>query len=132
MYAHFDVAVTVPLGYQSDDTKANAVEGQEDAPLDQAPGLPFGLMFVGARFSEAKLIALAYAYEQATHVRLKRKAYDKATPKTQLVDVIGKVKHDPKPDDHNGNNGVTMLAPTGGLYASLVVFSFWTAFAAFF
>jgi hypothetical protein len=31
--------------------------------------LPVGLSFIGARYSEPKLIALAYAFEQATHAR---------------------------------------------------------------
>ncbi|KAF7365550.1 Amidase domain-containing protein [Mycena venus] len=81
--------VTVPLGFQPNDTKV-VDAGGKDAPVETAPGLPFGLIFVGTAFSESKLLALAYAYEQATQTRLKRKAYNKATPKTQLVDVVGK------------------------------------------
>ncbi len=42
-------AVTVPCGYVS--------------------GLPVGLSFVGARWTEPRLIALAYAFEQATQTR---------------------------------------------------------------
>jgi amidase len=42
-------AITVPAGY--------------------AFGLPVGISFVGTAFSEPKLIALAYAFEQATKVR---------------------------------------------------------------
>jgi len=38
-------------------------------PAGQAYGLPVGLSFIGAAWSEPKLIALAYAYEQATHHR---------------------------------------------------------------
>jgi amidase len=52
--------------------------------------MPFGLTFVGTAFSESKLLAFAYAYEQATQTRLNRKAYTAATPKTQLADVVGK------------------------------------------
>lgn len=55
-----------------------------------APGTPFGISFMGTAFSEFKLIGYAYAYEQATHNRLKRLAYAEAIPKTQLKDVIGK------------------------------------------
>ncbi|KAJ6595105.1 amidase signature enzyme [Mycena vulgaris] len=80
--------VTVPLGFRSNDTKADT-NGGKDAPVSTAPGMPFGLTFVGTAFSESKLLALAYAYEQATQVRLQRRAYDKATPKTQLADVVG-------------------------------------------
>jgi len=32
-------------------------------------GLPVGLSFVGAAWSEGRLIGLAYAFEQATHAR---------------------------------------------------------------
>jgi amidase len=42
-------SVTVPCGYVS--------------------GLPVGLSFFGPRWTEPRLIALAYAYEQATHLR---------------------------------------------------------------
>src|SRR5262245_2764229 len=38
-------------------------------PAGQAFGLPVGLSFIGTAWSEAKLIALAYAYEQATKHR---------------------------------------------------------------
>ena len=31
--------------------------------------LPVGLSFIGARYREPKLIALAYAFEQGTHTR---------------------------------------------------------------
>ncbi|KAJ7176038.1 amidase signature enzyme [Mycena crocata] len=80
--------VTVPLGFMSNDTKP-ADAGGKDEPIQTAPGMPFGLTFVGTAFSESKLLAYAYAYEQATQTRLKRKAYDAATPKVQLADVVG-------------------------------------------
>jgi len=38
-------------------------------PAGEAHGLPVGLSFIGPRWSEAKLIALAYAFEQATKHR---------------------------------------------------------------
>src|SRR5207244_7423465 len=38
-------------------------------PAGQAYGLPVGISFIGGAWSEPKLIALAYAYEQATHLR---------------------------------------------------------------
>jgi amidase len=38
-------------------------------PAGAVRGLPVGLSFIGRRWSEAKLIGLAYAYEQATHHR---------------------------------------------------------------
>ena len=38
-------------------------------PMGQSRGLPVGLSFVGRAWSEAKLLTLAYAFEQATHAR---------------------------------------------------------------
>jgi len=38
-------------------------------PAGQAFGLPVGISFIGGAWSEPKLIALAYAFEQATHHR---------------------------------------------------------------
>ena len=38
-------------------------------PMGQDHGLPVGLSFVGRAWSEATLVRLAYAYEQATHHR---------------------------------------------------------------
>ena len=38
-------------------------------PMAQAHGLPLGLSFTGTAWSEATLIRLAYAFEQATHAR---------------------------------------------------------------
>jgi len=78
--------ITVPLGFLPAET-----------PLDEAkptrskgPHMPFGVSFFGTAYSEFQLIQYAYAYEQATHARLKQKAYPEAIPKTQLVDVVGK------------------------------------------
>jgi amidase len=38
-------------------------------PMGQAFGLPVGLTFIGTAWSEGRLLALAYAYEQATRHR---------------------------------------------------------------
>ncbi|MCE9522024.1 MAG: amidase [Alphaproteobacteria bacterium] len=38
-------------------------------PMGQTSGLPVGISFIGAAWSEAKLISLAYAYEQRSHAR---------------------------------------------------------------
>jgi amidase len=38
-------------------------------PMGAVQGLPVGLSFVGAAWSEGRLISFAYAYEQATHAR---------------------------------------------------------------
>jgi len=38
-------------------------------PMGFVHGLPVGLLFMGRPWSEARLLALAYAFEQATHHR---------------------------------------------------------------
>jgi len=38
-------------------------------PMGLAGGLPVGLSFIGPAWSEARLLALGYAYEQASHAR---------------------------------------------------------------
>ncbi|KAF8630745.1 hypothetical protein AX17_005340, partial [Amanita inopinata Kibby_2008] len=77
--------VTVPLGFYPDNVK---VEPAGPMTVFPAPGVPFGLFFLGTAFSEFDLIAYAYAYEQRTMTRLARKAYKSAIPCSQLVDVI--------------------------------------------
>jgi amidase len=51
---------------------AAAVSGYADitVPTGSDAGLPLGITFIGGRWSEPKLIGLAYDYEQATHVRV--------------------------------------------------------------
>jgi len=78
--------VCVPLGFFPETVE---VPPAEPIIKKKAPGLPFGLCFIGTAFSEFKLISYAYAYEQKTQTRLKRLAYPEAIPKTQLKDVIG-------------------------------------------
>jgi len=79
--------VTVPLGFYPDNVTIGSAGPETFYP---APGIPFGLSFFASKFSEFKLISFAFAYEQATHTRLQRKAFPAAIPKTQLVDVVGK------------------------------------------
>jgi len=79
--------VTVPLGFYPDNVTIGSAGPETVYP---APGIPFGLSFFASKFSEFKLISIAFAYEQATQTRLQRKAFAAAIPKTQLVDVIGK------------------------------------------
>lgn len=78
--------VTLPMGFYPNDTLPSIFSGTDT--FYPAPGVPIGLSFVGTAFSEAKLIGLAYAFEQAEQVRLQRRAYPAAIPKTQLIDVI--------------------------------------------
>ncbi|KAJ7165363.1 amidase signature enzyme [Mycena filopes] len=79
--------VTVPLGFLPDDVTAEPEGSQTVYP---APGMPFGLSFLGTAFSDFDLISFGFAYEQKTQTRLARKAFAAAIPKTQLKDVVGK------------------------------------------
>jgi amidase len=72
------------MGFQPDDLPVP--EAKPTRP--NGPGTPFGLTFTSTAWTEEKLLGYAYAYEQATQTRLKRRAYDEAIPRTQLKDVI--------------------------------------------
>ncbi|KAJ6582214.1 amidase signature enzyme [Mycena capillaripes] len=80
-------AVTVPMGFYPSSVSARSFSPGTFYP---APGVPFGLTFIGTAFSESKLIGFGYAYEQQTQTRLSSKAFAAAIPTTQLADVIGK------------------------------------------
>ena len=57
-------AVGVPFGF---------VPNEPDPPLPEgfdAQPMPYGVAFVGAACSEARLLALAYAFEQLTEARV--------------------------------------------------------------
>jgi amidase len=75
----------VPLGFYPDNVTIGSAGPETVYP---APGVPFGLSFLGTAFSEFDLVGLAYAYEQKTKTRLSRKAFAAAIPKTQLKDVM--------------------------------------------
>ncbi|KAJ7616304.1 amidase signature enzyme [Mycena polygramma] len=79
--------VTVPLGFFPDNVTIGSAGPETVYP---APGVPFGLSFLGTAFSEFELIGFGFAYEQKTLTRLARKAFPAAIPNTQLQDVIGK------------------------------------------
>ncbi|KAG8716486.1 hypothetical protein FRC08_009425 [Ceratobasidium sp. 394] len=78
--------VTVPLGFHPDDIKVTPRNSSHHTVFP-APGIPFGLAFMGTAYSEQSLIGFAYAYEQHTHTRRGRRAYPQAVPKTQLEHV---------------------------------------------
>ncbi|KAK7683068.1 hypothetical protein QCA50_013740 [Cerrena zonata] len=79
--------VTVPMGFFTDNVTQQSAGPETVYP---APGVPIGLSFLGTAYSEMDLISFAFAYEQKTQTRLKRKAFAAAIPKTQLADIIGK------------------------------------------
>ncbi|KAF8994510.1 amidase signature domain-containing protein [Cyathus striatus] len=67
----------VPLGFYPENT---TIGTSEPVTVYPAPGVPFGLSFLGTAFSEFDLIGYAYAYEQKTKARLARRAYSDAIP----------------------------------------------------
>lgn len=65
--------VTVPLGFYGFETAiAMNLKG---TMVNVAPNVPFGIAFIGRRWSEETLISLAYAFEQRTMIRKKGKPY---------------------------------------------------------
>jgi amidase len=50
------------------------------APMGLVDGLPVGLSFIGPAWSEARLLAYGYAYEQASHARQAPKYSEHAGP----------------------------------------------------
>ncbi|KAG4437306.1 hypothetical protein IFR05_007202 [Cadophora sp. M221] len=57
--------VTVPLGFYPSGTP---VVKDSWGLVESAPKIPFGISFMGRKFSEEKLIGMAYAFEQRTKV----------------------------------------------------------------
>ena len=79
--------VTVPLGFYPNNVTIGSAGPLTVYP---APGVPFGLSFLGTAFSEFDLISFAFAYEQKTQTRLERRVFPAAIPTTQLSDIVGK------------------------------------------
>ncbi|KAF1990326.1 amidase [Aulographum hederae CBS 113979] len=80
--------VTVPLGfYPAGQRVVRSARGL----VDSGPNVPFGISFCGAKWSEATLIGLAYAFEQRTMARNTVQPY--FVPTTELVDVVARRGH---------------------------------------
>ncbi|PQE10483.1 amidase protein [Rutstroemia sp. NJR-2017a BBW] len=77
--------VTVPLGFYPPNT--TVITSPPWNLTGTGPNIPFGLSFLGAKWSEETLIGFAYAYEQRTMTRNKVQPF--IQPNTQLEDVIG-------------------------------------------
>lgn len=69
--------VSVPLGFYPAQTTLRM--NLKKTMVSIAPNIPFGISFVGRKWSEEKLISLAYAFEQRTMVRRKMKPYIRPT-----------------------------------------------------
>ncbi|KAL3420502.1 amidase [Phlyctema vagabunda] len=76
--------VSVPLGFYPIDQPVWDVLNITRA----APGIPYGLSFIGRKWSEKKLIELAYAFEQLSGVR--KQGVPVIFPQTVLGDIVGK------------------------------------------
>ncbi|KAF4552992.1 Amidase-like protein 3 [Elsinoe fawcettii] len=76
--------VTVPLGFYP--ANQTIIRNDRGNLVDTAPGVPFGISFLGRKFDEATIIGLAYAFEQKTMARLQGKTY--ISPKTEIKDVL--------------------------------------------
>ena len=80
--------ITVPLGF-NDDNILVPTEGGSTTLIGKQPAHnnPIGISFMGAKWSEEKLIGYAYAFEQKTLVRQKG-PQPYLLPRTQLGDVM--------------------------------------------
>ncbi|KAL7945792.1 amidase signature domain-containing protein [Trichoderma barbatum] len=78
--------VTVPLGRSPDETPV--IPSDKGNSILSAPNGPFGIAFSGAAFSEEKLFAMAYDFEQRTNVRAAIKPF--IEPKTELAHIVRK------------------------------------------
>jgi len=76
--------VSIPMGAMGDE---QPVVADPDGLVQSAPGIPFGFSFLGDKWSDAKIVGLAYAMEQRTRVRGKVKPV--VRPRTELRDVAG-------------------------------------------
>jgi amidase len=75
--------VTVPLGFYPSNS---SVVKNSRGLVEVGPGIPFGLSFLGRKWSETTLITAAYAFEQATRVRDANMPM--ILPTTEIVDVL--------------------------------------------
>ncbi|KAM0255645.1 hypothetical protein ACHAQJ_005570 [Trichoderma viride] len=77
-------AVTVPFGKR----EGQGLFVNEDGSVDSAPNKPFGITFIGPKFTEETLFGIAYAFEQLTQARTKVHPHPRVVPKTELADVL--------------------------------------------
>jgi len=77
--------VTVPLDFYP--ANVTIQSSRTFSLVEVAPNIPFGLSFLGPKWSEETLIGFAYAYEQRTHTREKVQPF--VVPNTGLGDVVG-------------------------------------------
>ena len=76
--------VTVPMGFYPANTTVTL--NSIGTLVSTGPNVPFGLSFMGAKFSEADLIGFAYAYEQRTMHRNDVQPY--ITPNIEISNIL--------------------------------------------
>lgn len=79
--------LTVPLGSMSPNT--TVTYNSRGDLVETAPGIPFGISFLGDKWSEYDLIRIAYAFEQQTLVRGQVEAGHYIVPTVEIGDVVG-------------------------------------------
>jgi amidase len=77
--------IQVPLGYYP--AKTNVTMNTRGTLVTLGPNFPFGISFLGRKFSEPTLIQAAYGFEQATMVRDQVEPY--ILPNFQLSQFVG-------------------------------------------
>jgi len=93
----------VPLGFLSDNIPLG--ESIEGFPVQVAPGLPFGIVFIGGKWSERMLLGCGYALEQSMQVRARRRPFDDAVPRSQLPGFSRQTDEAKTPRSHPANGG---------------------------
>ncbi|KAH6999089.1 hypothetical protein BKA56DRAFT_650248 [Ilyonectria sp. MPI-CAGE-AT-0026] len=79
--------VSVPIGAMP---PGQPIVSDADGLVSAAPNIPFGFSFLGARFTDAKLIGLGYAFEQRTMIR--KTVHPYIAPRTDLGSVVGEAR----------------------------------------
>ncbi|BFZ55251.1 hypothetical protein PYCC9005_002291 [Savitreella phatthalungensis] len=97
--------ITVPLGFAPFNTPV--VYNKRKTLVATGPHVPFGISFIGRRFSEELLIEVAYAFEQLTHARMLRKPL--VCPQTQLRDVLDSAPQQVDADAEQTRNQASTL-----------------------
>ena len=94
-------------------SSAAAISGYADitVPAGYVGSLPIGITFIGRAWDEPKLIALAYAFEQATHVRVPP-SFLASEPATAAGASSKSATHEPKRGIVPGRNGHPRLVGT--------------------
>ena len=114
--------LTVPLGFYPSSTLTKM--GAKGNLVSVAPNIPYGIAFIGRKWSEEKLIGLAYAFEQRTLVRQKLKP--QILPSFELADLKGAADNNtPQPADTGSQHPMeTVPSPStfdkSGLYSTLM------------